>query len=64
MAEAESGSTIVVTRHNEPVALVGPARTEHTHRGPHVGTGPIRPALKRGSRGRYLAILTEDRGNR
>ena len=26
VAEAESGSTIVITRHNEPVAHLGPSR--------------------------------------
>jgi prevent-host-death family protein len=64
IAEAESGSTIVITRHNEPVALVSPARAGDVHRGSHVGTGRLRPALKRGTKGRYLAILSEDRGNR
>lgn len=64
VAEAESGHTIVITRHNEPVALVGPARVEGVHRGSRAGTGRLRPALKRGTKGRYLAILLEDRGNR
>ncbi|MGB7220804.1 MAG: type II toxin-antitoxin system Phd/YefM family antitoxin [Vicinamibacterales bacterium] len=64
IAEAESGGTIVITRHNEPVALVGPARTRDVHRGSLVGIGRIRPALKRGTKGRYLAILSEDRGHR
>jgi prevent-host-death family protein len=65
VAEAESGNTIVITRHNAPVALVGPARTEKVHRGGQVGTGRVlRPALRRGTKGRYLSILIEDRGNR
>ena len=63
VAEAESGNTIVITRHNTPVALVGPARTD-VHRGSHVGAGRLRPALKRGTKGRYLTVLIEDRGNR
>jgi len=63
VAEAESGSTSVITRHNEPVALVSPVRAE-VRRGAQVGTGRIRPVLKRGTNGRYLAILIEDRGNR
>jgi prevent-host-death family protein len=64
VAEAESGRTILITRHNEPVAIVSPARAEAVHRGSHVRTGRIRPALRRGTKGRYLAVLLEDRGNR
>ena len=64
VAEAESGSTIVITRHNEPVAQLSPARPRHTHRGKRVGNGRIKPALTRGTRGRYLAVLMEDRGGR
>ena len=64
VAEAESGSTIVVTRHNEPVAQLGPATPPHVHRGARAGTGRLEPALKRGTKGRYLTVLLEDRGNR
>jgi prevent-host-death family protein len=64
VAEAEAGGTIVITRHNDPVAQLGPARTERVHRGTRVGMGRIRPALKRGTKGRYLAVLLEDRGSR
>ena len=64
VAEAESGRTIVITRHNEPVAQLGPARTEHAHRGARVGEGRVQPALKRGTKGRYLAVLLEDRSSR
>lgn len=64
VAEAEAGRTIVITRHNQPVAQVGPARTSHVHRGERVGSGRIQPAIKRRARGRSLALLLEDRGNR
>ena len=64
VAEAHAGRTIVITRHNEPVAELGPTRTEHVHRGARVGTGRVLPALKRGTKGRYLAVLLEDRGAR
>jgi prevent-host-death family protein len=64
VAEAESGETIIVTRHNTPVARLTAARTESVHRGKDVGSGPLRAALKRGTRGRYLEVLVEDRGNR
>ncbi len=64
VAEAESGRTIVITRHNEPVAQLGPARPARVHRGARVGHGRILPALKRGTKGRYLRALLEDRGSR
>lgn len=64
IAEAHAGSTILITRHNEPIAQLGPASSQHLHRGTRVGTGRIRSATKRGTKGRYLAVLMEDRGNR
>jgi prevent-host-death family protein len=64
VAEAESGSTIIVTRHNEPVAQLGPARPLQVHQGARVGTGRLQPAISRGTRGRYLRVLLEDRGDR
>ena len=67
IAQAESGETLVITRHNEAVAHLGPARPAHVHRGARVGTGRLRPAIKggiKGPKGRYLAILMEDRGDR
>jgi prevent-host-death family protein len=64
VAEAQSGQTIVVTRHNEPVARLGPAQPQHVHRGRRVGSGRLKPAVRRGTKGRYLRVLTEDRGER
>lgn len=64
VAEAESGNTIIITRHNAPVAQLSPARSRFVHRGQHVGKGCIRPALMSSMRGRYLEVLLEDRGNR
>ncbi len=64
VADAESGATIVITRHNQPVAQLSPARPPHVHRGARAGTGRLKPALTRGTRGRSLAVLLEDRGNR
>jgi prevent-host-death family protein len=64
VAEAESGRTILITRHNEPVARLSPAGPDQFHRGKRVGTGRIKPALRRGTKGRYLAVLMEDRGGR
>jgi prevent-host-death family protein len=64
VSEAESGSTIVITRHSEPVAQLGPARPHHVSYGKHVGAGRLAPAVTRGTKGRYLDVLKEDRANR
>ena len=64
VAEAESGQTVIITRHHEAVAQLGPARPAWVHRGGAVGTGRLIPALKRATRGRYLTVLLEDRGDR
>jgi prevent-host-death family protein len=64
VAEAESGDTIVITRHNEPVAQLGPAARDHVHRGARVGTAALKPALKRGAATRSLEVLMDDRGDR
>ena len=64
VAEAEAGDTVVITRHNAPVAQLGPTRAELVHRGKNVGKGPLRAALKRGTKVPFLEALLEDRGNR
>jgi prevent-host-death family protein len=64
VAEAESGDTIIITRHNTPVAQLSPPRTEPVHRGRNAGGGRLRAVLKRGTKGRYLEVLLEDRGSR
>lgn len=64
VAEAESGTTILITRHNDPVAQLSPARPVHVHRGARMGTSGIVPAVRRGTGGRYLAVLLEDRDGR
>lgn len=64
VAEAEAGTTILITRHKEPVAQLTPARPAGVHRGARVGAGRLVPAMKRGTKGRYLAMLLDDRGER
>lgn len=61
IAAAESGKTILVTRHNRPVARLEPALGGNLHVGENRQRGRIRPLLKRGTKGRYLAVLLEDR---
>jgi prevent-host-death family protein len=60
---AEAGATLVITRHNTPVARLVPADPREVHRGKSVA-GPLRPAVRRSTGGRYLIVLGEDRGNR
>ena len=64
VAEAESGATIVITRHNAPVAKLMPADPPHVHRGKDAGTRGLKPALKPGSSIPYLEVLLDDRGDR
>jgi len=64
VADAEAGDTIVITRHNTPVAKLGPADSPHLHRGKDVGSRRIKPALKPGMKIPYLEFLAEDRGDR
>ena len=64
VAEAESGQTIIITRHNEAVAQLGPASPPGVHQGNSAIRGRLKPALARGSKGRYLDMLLEDRGDR
>ena len=64
IAEAEAGETIVVTRHNEPVARLVADSQPHVHRASRVSRDRLRPVLKRATRGRYLAVLRDDRADR
>ena len=64
VAAAEAGDTILVTRHNRPVAQLGPAHPAPVHRGANVGCGRLEPAIRRSTRGRYLAVLDDDRRER
>lgn len=64
VAEAESGDTIIITRHNAPVAQLSPARARFVHYGKNVGKAALKPALKRGTKVPFLDVLLEDRGTR
>ena len=67
IARAEAGETLVVTRHNEPVAQLTPVAATHLHRGVKVGAARLRPAIKgglKGPKGLLLATLLDDRGDR
>ena len=61
VAEAERGSTIVITRHNRPVAKLTPAAVAHVHIGQRYGRAQLKPASRANTKGRYLDVLMEDR---
>jgi len=61
VAEAELGATIVITRHNRPVARLTSAGAVHVHLGARYGRAKLRPALNANTSGRYLDVLMEDR---
>lgn len=60
--EAASGVSIVVTKHNRPVAVLSSAHQVQLRVGRFAGKGRIRPLLMSATKGRYLKILSEDRG--
>jgi len=62
--EAAAGKTIVITRHNHPIASLGPAYPQQVHRGKDFGRGGLIPALKQRTKIPYLQTLLEDRGDR
>jgi antitoxin (DNA-binding transcriptional repressor) of toxin-antitoxin stability system len=63
LRQALSGTTVLVTRHNEAIAQIGPPVPGGVHRGVRGGLGRLEPALRRsGTKGRYLDVLRDDRG--
>lgn len=64
VADAESGTTIVITRHGRPVARLGPADPPYVHRGARVGTYDWPPPVTTGLSKRALEVLLEDRADR
>lgn len=64
IAEAEAGETLIITRHQTAVARLGPALPTSVRRGTQAGRARLTPALTTGTRGRALAALLEDRGDR
>jgi len=64
VAEAEAGHSIIVTRHNRPVAVIGPTRSANVRRGAAVGLPGLRPAVRLKAEGRVRAVLADDRNDR
>ncbi len=65
VSEAEAGEQVLVTRHGRPVVLLTSAVEQHLTVGGSFGKGNLKPLFKQpATRGRYLAVLEEDRGER
>lgn len=58
---AESGDEVILTRHNRPVATLSSSELRHLRVGRRAGRGSLRPAVAKGTGGRALEILLEDR---
>ena len=62
IAEAESGQTVLVTRHNRAVARLSPlAPVQRQGGGGTLGAPALTPLLRKATRGRYLQVLLDDR---
>ena len=57
----QGGESILITRHRKPVARLTSAEHQHLHIGSRHGSGELEPAVRSGTDGRYLEILTDDR---
>lgn len=61
VAEAEQGGTVVITRHNRPVAQLTAHRTTTVRVGARYGRATLKPAITTGTNGVALRTLLEDR---
>jgi len=61
VAEAESGGTVLVTRHNRVVARLGPVTPGKNPDRDVPLREPLVPLLRRATQGRYLRVLMDDR---
>lgn len=64
VAEAEAGATIVITRHNQPIAQLSPLRSPHVNYGANADASDLTAAIQGGTNGRIFEILEDDRGDR
>jgi len=61
LSGAAEGEPVLVTRHRRPLVEIAAAGLAHLIVGPRHGRGGLRPHLAKGSNGRYLGVLAEDR---
>lgn len=59
--EAAQGETILITKHQRPVATLGSARNHQVATGKHFGKRSLTRLLRNATKGRYLDMLAEDR---
>ena len=62
VAEASAGEVVVITRHSRAVATLSSFDSGHLHVGRRARAGALlKPLLHRATKGRYLAVLDDDR---
>ena len=59
--DAAHGETIQVTKYNKPFIYLTGASQPSLNVGSRVGKGTLRSVLSRGTNGKYLKVLLEDR---
>jgi prevent-host-death family protein len=61
IAEVQTGTEILITRHSKPVARLSGPEVRYLRRGSQFGKASLKPAVRRKTAGRYLELLEEDR---
>ncbi|MFQ5844632.1 MAG: hypothetical protein ACE5JG_06535, partial [Planctomycetota bacterium] len=61
LSEAAAGTRMLITRHRQPIAQLTSVDLRHLHLGERFGKGKIEALLRGRTRGRYLAVLADDR---
>ena len=59
--QASAGETFLITKHQQPVATLGSAALHQVAVGKHFGKRSLSRLLRSATKGRYLAVLAEDR---
>jgi prevent-host-death family protein len=61
IAEVQSGTEVLITRHSKPVARLSGPEVQYLRRGLQFGKASLKPAVRRKTADRYLQFLEEDR---
>ena len=59
--EAAAGNPILITRRKRPLACLVSSALQHVLEGSRFGRGSLRSVLHAPTRGKYLAVLEDDR---
>jgi prevent-host-death family protein len=61
LAEAASGTDVLILRHNRPWARLTGATTGHVRVGTRFGRSSVQPLFRNPTKGRSLEVLMDDR---